>query len=145
MVNPDSCMPIANITAVDTTCLNDPEEFFLGESLLSQNVKYNLVFMTLVTYLQIVVTPLTFTSDVNIFINEQRNGWYSSGAYYWAKSTVDMFPVILTLLPFIGIMNKYKSITKFFAYLGFLSVSTLCSQNVGHIAGIIFSNDSKQA
>ncbi|CAG2113237.1 unnamed protein product, partial [Medioppia subpectinata] len=143
MVVPDSCLA-TNMTADLLECA-DSGLYLESQALISQNIKYNIVFMTLVTYLQIVITPLTFTSDVNIFINEQRNGWYSSGAYYWAKSTVDICPVLVTLLPFIGIMNKYKSWSKFGAYYGFLSISTLCSQSVGHIAGIVFSQDSKMA
>ncbi|XP_054152609.1 uncharacterized protein LOC128951385 [Oppia nitens] len=152
MVVPDGCMPAnwtggggsdyGNGTIDGRTCNLD---VINDESLISLNIKYHIVLTTLVTYLQIVVTPLTFTTNVNVFINEQRNGWYSSGAYYWSKSTVDIWPVILTLMPFIAIMNKYQSWLKYGSYLAFVSVSTLCSQSVGHIAGIIFNQDSKMA
>lgn len=44
------------------------------ESLLLQNISYNLLVILLITFVQIVVTTMTFTCDVKIFLNEHRNG-----------------------------------------------------------------------
>lgn len=48
-------------------------------------------------------------------------------------------------MPYILIMNKYHSAVKYLTYLYLISVSTLCSQSIGHISGIVFSGDTKVA
>lgn len=73
MTKPDSCVSSDNGTNSSQTCLESMDRLY-SESLISQNIKYHLVFMTAVTYLQLVVTPLTFATDVNIFLNQHSNG-----------------------------------------------------------------------
>jgi hypothetical protein len=44
------------------------------ESLLFQNISYNLLVVMIITFQQIVITTLTFTTEVKMFLNEHRNG-----------------------------------------------------------------------
>lgn len=53
---------------------NDTEESLREESRLKQNIQYNISFITGTSFIQIIITTLTFTSRVNIFMNEHRNG-----------------------------------------------------------------------
>ena len=48
-------------------------------------------------------------------------------------------------MPYVLIMNKYQSLSTFSTYLYLISLSTLCSQSIGHISGILFSSDTKVA
>ena len=47
---------------------------WVEDSHISLTIKYNFAVLLLVIFLQLVVTTLTFSSDINIFINERRNG-----------------------------------------------------------------------
>ena len=53
---------------------NDTEDSLIEESKLKQNIQYNISFLTGTSFIQIIITTLTFTSKVNIFLNEHRNG-----------------------------------------------------------------------
>ncbi|XP_054157346.1 uncharacterized protein LOC128955701 [Oppia nitens] len=115
------------------------------ESLLSQNISYNFLVILLITFVQIVVTTMTFTSDVKIFLNEHRNGWYSTGCYYWAKCIEELIPTIITLFLYIYIIDIYEGTRIFVFYLYFLTIGILCIQSFGHLIGIIFSDNQKIA
>ena len=47
---------------------------WVEDSHISQTIKYNFAILLFAVFLQLVVTTLTFSSDINIFINERRNG-----------------------------------------------------------------------
>jgi hypothetical protein len=57
----------------NTTC-NKTIEKLEEENLLDQNIKYNFFVIVFVMFIQIVSTCTTFTSEVNLFLNEHRNG-----------------------------------------------------------------------
>ena len=58
------------------TCLMSIE-LWEEEEDISETIKYNFCIFSTVIFLQLVVTTLTFSSDVNVFLNERRNGMYS--------------------------------------------------------------------
>ena len=64
------------------------EEKLEEESLLMQNISYNLLVILLITFVQTVVTTMTFTLDVKIFLNEHRNGKPYS---FYNSNKINMF------------------------------------------------------
>ena len=52
---------------------DDTEESLREESQLKQNIQYNLSFITGTSFIQIIITTMTFSSKVNVFLNEHRN------------------------------------------------------------------------
>ena len=68
-------------------------------------------------------------------------GWYSSGAYYWAKSTIDIIPIVVTFLVYSWFINIYSSFYTYLGYLYLITQAVLCSQCFGHISGIIFNEN----
>jgi ABC-type multidrug transport system ATPase subunit len=74
--DPDMGKPSACISFDDdfeNTC-NKTSDKIEEEFLLTQNLTYNIFLITMVTFVQMVTTTMTFTSEVNIFLFEQRNG-----------------------------------------------------------------------
>ena len=148
----------------DNFC-EDSEESLRKESQLKQNIQYNLSFITGTSFIQIIITTMTFSSKVNVFLNEHRNckldhnlpydridleqlffkGWYSTGAYFWSKSLVDSIPILFALMIFSHLINYYSSIDMYFTYLYCLSLTVLCAQSFGHLSGIIFSDNTTVA
>jgi len=56
-----------------------------------------------------------------------------------------MLPLIITYALYCWIINFYDSTFIYFGYLYLILFSVLCSQSLGHISGIIFSNNLKIA
>jgi hypothetical protein len=75
ITNPNGCLDYVstyfNIRGCDETANNLEEE-----SLLSQNIKCNLGILATVSFFQVIITPLTFSSEVKIFLNKQQNGMF---------------------------------------------------------------------
>jgi hypothetical protein len=57
----------------NSTC-NKTKDKIKEESLLTQNINYNIFVIMLTIFLQIIATTMTFTTEVKIFFNEHRNG-----------------------------------------------------------------------
>jgi hypothetical protein len=74
--DPDMGKPSGCISFDDdfeNTC-NKTSDKLKEEFLLTQNITYNFFLITMVIFVQIITTTMTFTSEVNIFLFEQRNG-----------------------------------------------------------------------
>ncbi|XP_054152479.1 ATP-binding cassette sub-family G member 1-like [Oppia nitens] len=139
MILADGCVD-DNIFTYGMNC-TETEESLNDESLLKRNLQYHMSFLMGSSFIQIILTTMTFSSKVNIFFNEHRNGWYSTGAYYISKSVIDFLPLLISMLMFSYIINYYDSKRMYFVYLYTLLFVVLCSQSFGHISGIIFSNN----
>ncbi|CAG2104152.1 unnamed protein product [Medioppia subpectinata] len=66
------------------------------EAAVTENVKLLFFGQIAVGYMAMASSLLVFPVEVRVFLNEHRNGWYSTGAYYWSKSIIDL-PVIMLM------------------------------------------------
>ncbi|CAG2108024.1 unnamed protein product, partial [Medioppia subpectinata] len=63
---------------------------------VSENVKLLFFVNSSLGFLALAATVLTIPIEIRVFINEHRNRWYSTGAYYWSKCLVEL--PVLTLI-----------------------------------------------
>lgn len=56
-------------------------------------------------------TVLTFPTEIKVFLNEHRNGWYSTCSYYWAKTITEL--LIQLPLPYFYCLFMYWSTKQF--------------------------------
>lgn len=67
---------------------------FQAFALLTQNAAENVActsyLLMFVAFVESIPTCLTFSREVHVLIKEKSNGWYSCGAYFLAKTLVEM-------------------------------------------------------
>ena len=73
-------------------------------------------------------------------------GWYSTGAYYWSKTLVELLPTVLIVFCYTCVVYIYLSERSMFSsYVVFLIFSALLVQSLGHFIAIIFSSNQRLA
>jgi hypothetical protein len=72
ITKPNGCLDFSS-AYFDSTCTETVKKLE-EESLLSQNIKFNFAFITALTFFELIVTNLTFSTSVKIFLNEHQNG-----------------------------------------------------------------------
>ena len=70
-VNSNGCLDIETLT--NETCLLTATDW-KEQSNISQTINYNFSVLNFAMFFQLVVTTLTYSSDVQLFIKEHRNG-----------------------------------------------------------------------
>ena len=71
-------------------------------------------------------------------------GWYSTGAYYWSKSLIDFFPMVITLLIYCYVVDIYEP-SLYIWYFIFLTIGCFNVQTVGQTLAIIYSDSQRTA
>lgn len=71
------------------------EESLRQESDILQNIKFLYFALIDPNFIFVVITVTTFPYELRIFFNEHHNRWYSTSAYYWARSLVDLPLLVL--------------------------------------------------
>ncbi|XP_054158714.1 ATP-binding cassette sub-family G member 1-like [Oppia nitens] len=156
---PDGCFALidndlsandGNSSGVTTTVGCDKTvEVLKVEYLLSQNLRFTFFAGLMIQFLLTVGTTLIFATEVKIFINEHKNGWYSTGSYYWAKSIVELPLNLIIALFYVIILyrlsNQIDEQNRFVGYLIVITAGALCSQGLGFTIGIVANTNDKLA
>ena len=71
-------------------------------------------------------------------------GWYSTGAYYWSKSLVELIPLLITILLYSYFVDIYER-SMYVSYVLFLTIGALECESIGHFIGILFSSNQRVA
>ncbi|RWR98509.1 hypothetical protein B4U79_03674, partial [Dinothrombium tinctorium] len=58
-----------------------------SQEVMTNLISHNLFFLMLVSVLS---ASLSISSDLKLILNEQRNGWYSTESYFFARSIIEM-------------------------------------------------------
>jgi hypothetical protein len=72
ITKPNGCLYFRS-AFFDSTCTETVEKLE-EESLLSQNIKFNFAYISALILFELVMTNLTFSTSVKIFLNEHQNG-----------------------------------------------------------------------
>uniref|UniRef100_T1KQF9 ABC transporter domain-containing protein n=1 Tax=Tetranychus urticae TaxID=32264 RepID=T1KQF9_TETUR len=127
------------------------------ESNIDRNISYLFFNLLFLMFAALMPTVLTFPSEIKIFMNEHRNGWYSTASYYMAKTLTEFWiqlilPYLYSLFTYwttsqIG-LNSFIDAIPFTAgssrFNNFVSISILASyiaQGVGFFIGAIFTTN----
>ncbi|XP_053204226.1 ATP-binding cassette sub-family G member 1-like [Panonychus citri] len=127
------------------------------ESNIDRNISYLFFNLLFLMFAALMPTVLTFPSEIKIFMNEHRNGWYSTASYYMAKTLTEFWiqlilPYLYSLFTYyttqqIGLNSWVDAIpfaTKSSRFNNFVSISILASyiaQGVGFFIGAIFTTN----
>ena len=68
---PTSCIDLED--NFNNTCAKT-EEKLAEETLIDYNIKYNIYILFIIIFFNGIIATITFTSELHVFINEQRNG-----------------------------------------------------------------------
>ncbi|XP_054164304.1 uncharacterized protein LOC128961998 [Oppia nitens] len=136
----DSCVDItANQSSL--ICLHTPTTLRLT-TLLIYNYNYLRFIAMICNIIQLVVTSITFSSDFRLFLNENRNNWYSTESYYLVKQLMDIVPALATTVSVVFIVDIYVNRSMTWSLAVSLTLSTLSFQSMGHIVGILFPTNA---
>jgi hypothetical protein len=72
ITKPSGCLEFSS-AFFDSNCAETVEKLE-EESLLSQNIKFNFAYITALTFFELIITNLTFSTSFKIFSNEHQNG-----------------------------------------------------------------------
>ncbi len=153
MGDEDGCLPISIVEdTINCTRINN-EPVQKEEDLVTQNTKFQFFSLLFLMFAALMPTILTFPREVKVFMNEHRNGWYSTGTYYLSKTIAEipiqlLFPYLYTWLLYamtnqIGMNKWYYGIPGFwnhrFGYfVVFTELTAFISQGIAFCIGIIF-------
>ncbi|CAL8109575.1 unnamed protein product [Orchesella dallaii] len=118
----------------------------------SDNVRFHFFSLLFLTFASLMPTVLTFPSEIKLFFNERRNGWYTTPTYYIAKTVTEIpfqiiFPALYVYFIY-GYTNQpgmdtwYDGMVGFMStrYRDFLLVTITCcfiAQGLGFLIGIL--------
>jgi len=94
-------------------------------------------------------TVLTFPMEMNVFLKEKSNNWYSCGIYYTAKTLADVpfqifFPALYgTILYFMH--SQIWSYWRFSMFISLLVLVALTAQSQGLLISALFINNATAA
>ncbi|ODN04903.1 ATP-binding cassette sub-family G member 1 [Orchesella cincta] len=118
----------------------------------SDNVRFHFFSLLFLTFASLMPTVLTFSSEIKLFFNERRNGWYTTSTYYVAKTVTEipfqiLFPSMYVYFIYSytnqpGMDNWGDGMLGFMStrYQDFLGVTIICcfiAQGLGFLIGIL--------
>lgn len=127
------------------------------EDLTAKNVSFLFFNLLFLMFAALMPTVLTFPSEIKVFLNEHRNGWYSTCSYYWAKTISEL--IIQLPLPYLYCLFMYWSTKQFglnqldealpwstvpsrFREFAFICVmASFIAQGMGFLIGALFTTN----
>ncbi len=88
-------------------CSEEAQKQRETEKLLYSNIIYNFFLCNLLLMIVLLQTPLNLIYELPLFVNEHRNGWYSTGSWYLTKFVFEMLPLLPVLAGYVWIVNIY--------------------------------------
>lgn len=127
------------------------------QSNIDRNIPFLFFNLLFLMFAALMPTVLTFPTEMKIFMNEHRNGWYSTASYYLAKTATEFW--IQLILPYLYCLFTFWStqqigltswkdaiplISPTSRFKNFVAISVLASfiaQGVGFLIGSIFTTN----
>ncbi len=105
-----------------------------NEKLMYENFFYTFFFTNLFVIFVMLQTPLTLHAELPLFLNEHRNGYYSTGAFFLVKLLFEVLLQLPVLAAYVYICNIYTAILDIYwpIYLVLL-LSIVTAQGVAYI------------
>jgi len=108
-------------------------------SKIDQNVSFIFLSMLFLLFSSLMPTLMQFPADINVMIAEYRNRWYSSGAYFLAKTLSDLpfsilFDMLFTVIAYFMSGQPIAS-DRFFLFNTILVLTNLVVQSMGLLIG----------
>ncbi|KAJ0175433.1 hypothetical protein K1T71_008592 [Dendrolimus kikuchii] len=106
---------------------------------------YNLLFAILMHHMMspMMLTILTFPSEMSVLLKEHFNRWYSLGSYYISITVVDLPISIVACALFSVIVYTMSSqpmnVSRFFMFFAISLYTVLVAQSLGLMIGAVFS------
>ena len=87
---------------------------------------------------------LAFPLDIGIMIREHRNRWYSCGAYFLAKTFIDLpfqvfFDLIFVVIAY-ALSGQIMDFSRFFLFNTIVTLNSLVVQSMGLLIGAASPN-----
>lgn len=146
-----------DMTSAAGLCHCSPQKTLEGlsdTSITGKNVAFLFFNLLFLMFAALMPTVLTFPSEMKVFLNEHRNGWYNTRSYFVAKSVVE-FLVQLPLPYFYsmymywwtaqpGLDNVAQAIpfweaSRFKTFVSITLLATFVAQGVGFLIGAVFA------
>ncbi|XP_075585843.1 uncharacterized protein LOC124495081 [Dermatophagoides farinae] len=135
MIYHDGCVSLED--EFNSTCNQtqekDDEDFDLQASFTYICWSYGLFI-----FLVLLQASIMFSKEIVYFFNEQRNGWYSTGSFYFMKIFTELIPIIPVIFIYGYIINIYEPILPniYYPIIFYLILGTLAAQALGHLIAI---------
>ena len=120
-----------------------------ADNLVGKNVAFLFFNLMFLMFASLMPTVLTFPAEMKVFLNEHRNGWYSTRSYYWAKTFVEF--MVQLPLPYAYSLYIYwwtgqlglsfSSDSRFSQFVLITILSSFIAQGVGLMIGAIFTHN----
>ncbi|XP_054167692.1 ATP-binding cassette sub-family G member 1-like [Oppia nitens] len=144
-----------------TSCVNSDDVFqklrsiHLKESSIQksfrsiQNISYILTTMMFIHFCTIAPTLMTFPIELNTFVKERFNKWYTTWSYFMAKSIVDIPVVIVLPVVYAGLLwlitGQAWDLWRFSIHLVVIVLLALVSHGMGLLLSAIFISNVRAA
>ena len=119
------------------------------KTMIHTSMNMTLMFFTLffLTFTSLTPTILTFPSELNVFMKENCNGWYSSAVYFAAITIIDVpmtiiFPTAFLLIVY-PMTGQQMEPDRFLLFILVSCLVSFVSQSVGVLISIIFAGSLK--
>ncbi|XP_075680900.1 uncharacterized protein LOC113790209 [Dermatophagoides pteronyssinus] len=136
MIFTDGCVDLQdefNSTCNQTQDKED-EDFHLDASFIYVCFGYGMFL-----FLVLVQSAIMFSKEMVFFRNEHRNGWYSTGAFYFMKIWVELLPQIPIFLIYTLLIDIYEPVRPgiYFSIAFYVILGATAVQSVGHLLSIV--------
>ncbi|CAG2114195.1 unnamed protein product, partial [Medioppia subpectinata] len=147
MIAPDGCVELS----FGADCTQNERDIY-DEKQIKHNMKFNFMLLLIVAFIALIVMSVTFGADFCVFRGQQHNGtyimqilrgWYSTGAYLWSRTIVDLIPVFISVPVFCWIANLYNTYTHYVMTVALNLLVILCMQSVAQLSALAFVNEPK--
>ncbi|OTF83516.1 hypothetical protein BLA29_002117 [Euroglyphus maynei] len=139
--------------ALPTGCINLEDDFNntcarteqqrIDDSDLRTNFAYTLTYSNMFLSLIMLQSALMFSKDFIYFLNEHRNGWYSTGAFYALKMIIEIWPLIATAFLFVYEIDIYEDVRPniYLWMVALIILGSMSIQGAGYLLAILSSGD----
>ncbi len=139
IAQPSGCINIEK--DFNNTCHWSPE-LQQNEKLMYENFIYNFFFTNLFIIFVMLQTPMNLYAELPLFLNEHRNGYYSTGAFKLMKFFFETLLMLPVLAVYVYICNIYTNILDiYWPIYCVLLLSIITAQGVAYICVLICPKD----